>query len=166
MNGGGARCGVAGGEGARRFVRGALRIDAQLGGGEGKRRGKGKRRPGSAAGRGQEREAGGWRLKATLTGGSHLSARGRERRGRGTGGPFVGRKRALGRGWNRKEGLRWAAGKEGGWAGPRGGFGLVFFSFLFFLFQHTTTKKTNKNKATHIHLFYLIYKNKQLIFLF
>jgi hypothetical protein len=59
MNGGGARCGVAGGEGARRFVRGVLRIDAQLGGEKGKRRGKGKRRPGSAAGRGQEREAGG-----------------------------------------------------------------------------------------------------------
>jgi hypothetical protein len=33
MNGGGARCGVEGGEGARRFVHRALRIDAQLGGG-------------------------------------------------------------------------------------------------------------------------------------
>jgi hypothetical protein len=51
MNGGGARCGVAGGEGVRRFVRRALRIDSQLGGGEGKRCGKpGKRRRGRPVG--------------------------------------------------------------------------------------------------------------------
>jgi hypothetical protein len=51
----------------------------------------------------------------TPTGGPHLSARGRERRGRGSGGPFVGRKRALGRGV--------------------GLVGLGFFSLFFFLFQ-------------------------------
>jgi hypothetical protein len=43
--------------------------------GKGRRRGKGKRRPGSAAGRGHEREAGGWRLKATLKGGPRPSVR-------------------------------------------------------------------------------------------
>jgi hypothetical protein len=61
MNGGGARCGVAGGEGARRFVHGALRIDAQLGGGEGKGWGRLERRRRGRPGGEQAAVAGGRR---------------------------------------------------------------------------------------------------------
>jgi hypothetical protein len=50
-----------------------------------------------------------------------------------------------------------------------GGFGtLDFLCFFFSFFFNTHQPKINptKIKATHIHLFYLIYKNKQLLFLF
>jgi hypothetical protein len=59
----------------------------------------------------------------------------------------------------------WAA-EEMKWRGLEG-LRVFFFFFLFFLFEHTTSK-TNPTKInpTHIHLFYLIYKNNQLIFLY
>jgi hypothetical protein len=63
----------------------------------------------------------------TPTGGPHLSVRGRERRGRGSGGPFVGRKRALGRGWKRKGGVE--VGRGVGWVCSL--FFLFFFKSIF-----------------------------------
>jgi hypothetical protein len=72
----------------------------------------------------------GWRWETSPTGGPHLSARGRERRGKEAGALAgrVGRKRVWAAAEKRKEGeVRWAAGL--GWAG---GVGLgFFFSFSF-----------------------------------
>jgi hypothetical protein len=69
-----ARCAaISGGRGWGRV--GRRQLSAWRTRGEGRRRGKGKRRPGSAAGLSQEREAGGSRLKATLTGGPCPSVR-------------------------------------------------------------------------------------------
>jgi hypothetical protein len=91
-------------------------------------------------------------------------------RGRGA---LVGRRGGVGpegfwavAGKKREKGGPW--GKEGGWAGPRGGFGFVcFFCFFSFLsFSTHNNQKPTKIKATLIHLFYFIYKNNQLIFLF
>jgi hypothetical protein len=69
-------------------------------------------------------------------------------------------KERVGRGERREDGLGRAVGL--GWF-------VFFLFFLFFSFFFNTQQpkiKPTKIKATHIHLFYLIYENKQLIFLF
>jgi hypothetical protein len=88
------------------------------------------RRGRPAAARGKEGEAGRRRLKTLPTGGSHLSARGRERRGRA----LVGRRgpKAGGPRLEKKEGRKMGRWRK--WAGLDRFFPSLFslFSFLFF----------------------------------
>jgi hypothetical protein len=126
FNAGGARCGdVSGGRGREGAwaVRGVLMRSSWCGEEAWGRR-DGARE--AACRRGQGGRRGGLghrRWKTHLTGGSHLSARGRDRRGRG------GPRELLGR---RGMGRRWEERREG--SGPRGPDG-DGFAFLFFLFQ-------------------------------
>jgi hypothetical protein len=105
INGDGARAGVSGDEGARmrrRCIESGRwwerKRRERLGGGEGA----GERWV--RVGRGQGRRGGGLgrrRWKTHLTGGSHLSARGRERRGRGGSRELLGRQ-GMGRRWEER----------------------------------------------------------------
>jgi hypothetical protein len=90
-------------------------------------------------GRWRKKGRGSWRLGTHLTGGPHLSARGSERRGRGTGaGPRVGRK--------------WCRLQRGWWVGLAGK--VCFFLFFQILFNTSFQHLLNSNLHTNFPTFF------------